>query len=128
MQAFEEEMLKSIMNRFLNKGLVVAPAADGISGRYLIQPEVTVDGDTVLLDECLGSGFAIIGYDCDPRQHIDSELLELWQGIGTRVLQIASPAGNHDAAGVSDHTGAIGAWLGEGRAVELTAVCASQVA
>jgi 3-(3-hydroxy-phenyl)propionate hydroxylase len=119
MQAFEAEMLKSIMNRSVGEGMVVAPAAEGISGRYLIQPEVTVDGGPVLLDDCLGPGFSIIGYDCDPRAHIDDELITRWQAMGASVLQMASPRGDQAAAAIIDHKDEIGAWMGDRRPVIL---------
>ncbi len=113
LQAFESEMLKSVMHRSVDKGLVVGTAPGEVAGRYLVQPQVSAGGRQVLLDECLGQGFSIVGYDCGPGQYIDEETLAAWQAIGSSVVTIASAAGQAPGAPITDRDNAIGDWLGK---------------
>jgi 3-(3-hydroxy-phenyl)propionate hydroxylase len=115
LQAFESEMIKSVMNRYVDKGLVVGADRSGVTGRYLVQPEVTSGGRSALLDECLGPGFSIVGYDCDPRQCVDAETIAAWQGVGATVVRISSAGGEPHDAPITDVGNAMGEWLGEGR-------------
>lgn len=112
MQNLADEMGASLLLRSVEKGLAVEAGQGTASGRLLIQPEVvSQDGTTVLLDECLGSGFSIVGYDCDPAEVLDGETLEQWQRIGTTVVAIASTAERASNDWVVDRSGELGEWI-----------------
>jgi 3-(3-hydroxy-phenyl)propionate hydroxylase len=78
-------------------------AADDILGRVLPNPWVEVDARGVLLDNLLGTGFALVAIE--PAQPSPSGLQHpLWKRLGARVVHLTrhepGPAG---AARVSDH-------------------------
>lgn len=112
MQGLEDEMFSSLLMRSVEKGLAVDGNTACAAGRLMVQPEVVAqDGATVLLDECLGSTFSIIGYACDPTQVLDKQTLALWTELGATVVAIAA-TGDHAAKGwLIDKSGALGQWI-----------------
>jgi 3-(3-hydroxy-phenyl)propionate hydroxylase len=68
---------------------------------------------SVLLDECLGSGFSIVGYDCEPRQYLEEQTITAWQGIGASVVRIASAQTEPDGPCITDPDNTIGDWTGK---------------
>ncbi|MEL7939976.1 bifunctional 3-(3-hydroxy-phenyl)propionate/3-hydroxycinnamic acid hydroxylase [Pseudomonas delhiensis] len=73
------------------KGALVAEQGDKASpvGRMFIQPKVRTEaGDTVLLDDVIGSNFAIIAWGSDPLWGLSSAQLEAWRALGTRFIQV----------------------------------------
>jgi 3-(3-hydroxy-phenyl)propionate hydroxylase len=58
-------------------------------GRMFIQPDVEVSrGTSVKLDEVLGPGFAVIGFECDPAQHLDESGTAALRELGAAVLRV----------------------------------------
>lgn len=86
------EMRFKPMPRYGRGGLVVprpgAPAHDAV-GRMFIQPDVeTAVGRREKLDEVLGSGFALVGWQCDPQALLEPAALRLWQSLGARFVRV----------------------------------------
>jgi 3-(3-hydroxy-phenyl)propionate hydroxylase len=57
-------------------------------GRMFIQPDVELDGRCVKLDEVLGTGFAVLGFDCDPVRDLDDQTLGWLDGLGASVVRV----------------------------------------
>jgi 3-(3-hydroxy-phenyl)propionate hydroxylase len=112
MQALEDDMFKPILERSVNKGVVVDGGAGTVAGRLLIQPVLqTPTGEAVLLDGYLGSGFAIIGYGCDPGETLGSTALQAWQALGVELVSIGR-AGTASDRHLVDQQGDFASWLG----------------
>ena len=95
-------IFKAMLDRYFTEGAALDLGTDPVAGRMLTQPEVVgVDGNTQLLDEFLGRGFALIGVDCDPAVELDNAVLAPWRKLGARVV----------ALGVHETLGAHGSWL-----------------
>ena len=77
-------------------------------GSYLPQPEVKDDaGRNVLVDEILGSSFAVIGLDRDPSPHFDA----LSDALSIRCLTFGQSAAG--ATMLTDPTGTLQRWFAE---------------
>lgn len=112
MQALEDEMFSAILNRSVDQGAVVDAGAGSIAGRLLIQPVLqNGSGGDVLLDDCLGSGFAIVGYECDPRKLLTGDVQQQWRSLGAELVSIGR-AGSAAGMDLEDQTGELAAWLG----------------
>jgi 3-(3-hydroxy-phenyl)propionate hydroxylase len=62
---------------------------DSPVGRMFIQPKVLTEaGKDVLLDEVIGSNFAIIAWGCDPTWGLRAEQVAFWRNLGTRFIQV----------------------------------------
>ena len=73
-------------------------------GRMFIQPDVELDGRCVKLDEVLGAGFSVLGFECDPVSDLDQQGLEWLAGLGASVVRVVeSRAGER-------HLRATGRW------------------
>jgi 3-(3-hydroxy-phenyl)propionate hydroxylase len=73
----------------------------GAEGTLMPQPSVRgVDGRRHLLDELIGTGFALIGAGVDPRRTLDSEARSLWQSLGARFVSVYPFGGRPNGAGV----------------------------
>ena len=72
------------------RGLVVLPsqmAPDSAVGRMLIQPDVEVaPAQREKLDTVLGTGFALLGWRCDPQQSMHAETIAAWRRLGARFI------------------------------------------
>ncbi len=113
-QALEDEMFNAILDRSVKGGLVVD--AGSVAGRLLRQPVMqTQSGDDVLLDEWLGSGFAIIGYNCDPGDVLSPGILQQWLAFGTRLVVISTTPVASREPGLVDQHGELHRWLGSDR-------------
>jgi len=112
-KALEEEMFKSILARSVDKGLIVDPGQDSVAGRLLIQPELkTSNGKPILLDECLGSGFSIIGYNCDPAEMLDKQLLKNWTDLGAKIVPVGIAEFCSGEQWLQDENRELGDWIG----------------
>jgi 3-(3-hydroxy-phenyl)propionate hydroxylase len=111
-KALENEMFSSIMARSVDSGLIVAAGEGTVAGKLLIQPELVAgDGRAMLLDDALGAGFSILGYNCDPAQVLDKALLSRWLDIGARPVAVYA-TGQADSHCLLDGSGELGEWLG----------------
>jgi 2-polyprenyl-6-methoxyphenol hydroxylase-like FAD-dependent oxidoreductase/pimeloyl-ACP methyl ester carboxylesterase len=88
------------------------------AGTLFIQPNVVAGGETVLLDDVLGHGFAAIGMGRDPRWLADTAP-ELWEAAATRFVRVV-PAGNEppepDGTTIVDVDGKLESWFRRRRA------------
>jgi 3-(3-hydroxy-phenyl)propionate hydroxylase len=58
-------------------------------GRMFIQPDVeTGTGTCVRLDEVLGPGFAVVGFECDPAGHLDAAGTAALGALDAAVLRV----------------------------------------
>jgi 3-(3-hydroxy-phenyl)propionate hydroxylase len=57
-------------------------------GRMFIQPDVEVDGRTVKLDDILGLGFVLLGFECDPAEQLDEAATRALEQLGARVVRV----------------------------------------
>jgi 3-(3-hydroxy-phenyl)propionate hydroxylase len=65
----------------------------GLEGEQLPQPQlVDRESRTVLMDEALGEGYALVGYGVDPRQSLSADDLQQLAALNTRYLTLY-PAG-----------------------------------
>ncbi|MEH6516355.1 MAG: bifunctional 3-(3-hydroxy-phenyl)propionate/3-hydroxycinnamic acid hydroxylase [Halioglobus sp.] len=91
MQEFLDELRKSRRVREIDSGAVVSQKKHPINGRYVLQPQVEIPGQpSALLDHFLGSGFTLLGYDCDPKNILSAEMMELMTNLDTTFFQLAA--------------------------------------
>jgi 3-(3-hydroxy-phenyl)propionate hydroxylase len=89
-------------------------------GRLFIQPKVLTEaGETLLLDDVIGSNFAVIAWGNDPLWGLSREQVEAWRALGTRFIQVLPEvqlkAGREVPEGVirvGDSTGRLKEWFG----------------
>jgi 3-(3-hydroxy-phenyl)propionate hydroxylase len=63
-------------------------------GRMFTQPAVeNADGDRILLDEALGSSFALLGLHADPAAGLSGDATAWWRSLGARSVQVLAPRG-----------------------------------
>jgi 3-(3-hydroxy-phenyl)propionate hydroxylase len=63
-------------------------------GRMFTQPAVeNADGDRILLDEALGSSFALLGLHVDPAEGLSADAAAWWRSLGARSVQVLAPRG-----------------------------------
>jgi 3-(3-hydroxy-phenyl)propionate hydroxylase len=108
--AMEDEMFNAILDRSVDKGLVVD--AGSVAGRLLLQPVLkTPNGDDVLLDDYLGNGFSIIGYGCEPKDVLSPDVLQPWLALDTRLVSISGAGDSSQDPMLTDDRGEFGGWL-----------------
>ena len=100
----------------LNKSTLVNWSAGGRVGEMLEQPMVSTRTGEVLLDDVLGTGFAAVGIDCDPRSELSPGDLDTLAQLGARLVSVGSRAGRENAP-VRDRDGELSAWVGVSPAV-----------
>lgn len=89
-------------------------------GRMFIQPKVLTEaGKEVLLDEVIGSNFAIIAWGCDPTWGLSAEQIALWRNLGTCFIQVlpdvqlkAEREVGEGVIRIGDSSGRLKAWFG----------------
>jgi 3-(3-hydroxy-phenyl)propionate hydroxylase len=89
------------------------------TGTLFIQPRVdTRDKQNLLLDDVLGTGFAILCWSNNPRALLGDESFERWKTLGARFVAVRPmtqlPWPGHDDPDVvivGDRTGALKAWF-----------------
>jgi 3-(3-hydroxy-phenyl)propionate hydroxylase len=57
-------------------------------GRMFVQPDVEVDGRLAKLDDVLGLGFALVGFECDPAAGLDEASAEALRGLDAKVVRV----------------------------------------
>jgi 3-(3-hydroxy-phenyl)propionate hydroxylase len=89
MDNFSQDMAQSVLVRAIDKGVVANQQDNAINGQMLPQPQIkTESGETCLLDEKLGKGFSILGYNCDPKTLLTESQLQDWQALGTTLISV----------------------------------------
>jgi 3-(3-hydroxy-phenyl)propionate hydroxylase len=91
-----------------------------LEGTLFPQPHVrTLNGASIFLDEVLGHSFALLGYNVDPRQTLDSDAFSFWEDLATQFVIVVSPDSSFTALCaenvhvVYDVEGAIAKWFGQ---------------
>lgn len=100
-------------------GLLAAkPASKSAVGRMIPQPEVSLpSGERLRLDDALGDGFAVVGFDVDPRSRMTAAQISGWEALGARFLTVCSPrTAPLTDADLMDYDDAASAWARKYRA------------
>ncbi|WP_375737664.1 bifunctional 3-(3-hydroxy-phenyl)propionate/3-hydroxycinnamic acid hydroxylase [Pseudomonas boanensis] len=116
------EMRFKPMPQYRQGALVAASPAlkNSPVGRMFIQPKVlTDDSREVLLDEVIGSRFAIIAWGNDPTWGLSAEQVAFWRDLGTCFIQVLPSAqlkAERDLTDgvirIGDSTGRLKEWFG----------------
>nr|WP_100548305.1 MULTISPECIES: bifunctional 3-(3-hydroxy-phenyl)propionate/3-hydroxycinnamic acid hydroxylase [unclassified Pseudomonas] len=116
------EMRFKPMPQYHQGALVAAgpEVKDSPVGRMFIQPRVVTDsGEEKLLDDVIGSNFAIIAWGVDPTWGLSAEQVAFWRNLGTRFIQVLPEvqlkAGHECPQGVirvGDRGGRLKTWFG----------------
>lgn len=113
MEALEMDMARAVMDRQVDVSLIVANEDFRIPGSLLIQPAVVRNGQRVLLDEVLGTGFALLGINCDPQVLLTPALRAMWDGLGLETASIWGAEASAPGNAWLDEAGAFATWLGD---------------
>src|SRR6201993_2030811 len=84
------------MPRYVHGAVVpYAGASEDVPlGRMFTQPAVeNADGHLVMLDDALGSSFALLGLHVDPSSGLSADAAAWWRSLGTRSVQVLAPCG-----------------------------------
>jgi 3-(3-hydroxy-phenyl)propionate hydroxylase len=89
------------------------------TGTLFVQPRVdTREAQNVLLDDVLGSGFAVLCWSNNPRAFLGEEAFDRWKALGTKFVAARPMTQLHwtghddpDVVVVGDRTGALKAWF-----------------
>ena len=115
------EMRFKPMPRY-DQGAVVhltPPTGTAPAGTLFIQPRVdTRDQQDVLLDDVLGTGFAILSWNNNPRKLLGEEAFALWRNLGATFIAARPSTQLHwtghddpEVVIVGDRTGALKTWF-----------------
>lgn len=77
-------------------------AARGRVGRMIPQPWVEMDGAALRFDDACGPWFAIVGWQTDPRAHLDAAAVAHWRSLGARFVTVTRARGAHAPASDPD--------------------------
>ena len=107
LQAYLDELTRPQSKRAIPEGAVASPEAHPLNGQYVFQPRVRMpDGSEPLLDEILGPGFCILGFECDPAEKLSSEVLANFDRLELRTVAVAGAGGSsrwpYDPSGEMD--------------------------
>lgn len=89
---------------------------DGVAGFMFRQPTVvTQNGTTVLLDEVLGKGFSILGFNLDPTEVMHRDTQAFWHKVGVKIVKVL-PKGQKETfpqafVSIEDHTNVLEKWF-----------------
>ncbi|MER7274646.1 bifunctional 3-(3-hydroxy-phenyl)propionate/3-hydroxycinnamic acid hydroxylase [Dactylosporangium sp. NPDC000244] len=61
-------------------------------GRLFIQPQVQTEDGPALLDDAIGTWFAVLCWNNDPTAILDDDALGIWRGLGARLVAIVPAA------------------------------------
>ena len=89
------------------------------TGTLFVQPRVdTREAQNVLLDDVLGSGFAVLCWSNNPRAFLGEEAFDRWKALGTKFVAARPMTQLHwtghddpDVVVVGDRTGALKSWF-----------------
>lgn len=95
---------------------------DSPAGTLFIQPRVdTRSGTDLLLDEVIGTGFAVLAWNNNPRALLGEEVFARWTALGASFIAVRpstqlhwTPPGQADDPAITivgDRTGALKAWF-----------------
>lgn len=77
----------------------------GVEGTLLPQPQVrTFNGKRVLLDEVLGDGFSLIGFNCNPQNYLNDDSKVFLQKVNASFIALYPFGGRPQGNGVQRHT------------------------
>jgi 3-(3-hydroxy-phenyl)propionate hydroxylase len=94
-------------------------SATSPTGTLFIQPRVdTRDAQNLLLDDVIGSGFAVLSWNNNPRRLLGDVAFARWKALGARFVAVRPITQLHwtghddpDVVVVGDRTGALKSWF-----------------
>ncbi|WP_238010602.1 bifunctional 3-(3-hydroxy-phenyl)propionate/3-hydroxycinnamic acid hydroxylase [Dactylosporangium sp. AC04546] len=86
------EMRFKPMPRYERGAIVPISGAQSPVGRLFIQPQVQTADGTALLDDAIGPWFAVLCWNNDPTAILDDDALEIWRGLGARLVAVVPTA------------------------------------
>ncbi len=99
MDEFTGGLFKALLDRYFLEGFAVGIGEQYLAGRMISQPEVTNrSGQTRLLDDEVGGGFTLLGYNCDPAGAIPAAVLAPLREWGVRVVSVRDDGADGDLA------------------------------
>lgn len=113
------EMRFKPMPRYTEGAVVHAGGETSPTGTLFIQPRVdTRDQQNVLLDDVLGSGFAVLCWSNNPRAVLGDEVFDRWKALGAAFIAARPMTQLHwtghddpDVIIVGDRIGALKSWF-----------------
>src|ERR1700712_1395565 len=101
---------------------VTPPPPTSPVGTLFIQPRVdTREEQNILLDDVLGSWFAVLCWNNNPRELLGADAFDTWKALGARFIAVrpqtqlhwssATSPDDADVIVVGDRTGALKAWF-----------------
>lgn len=88
-EAFIDSIFNALLNRHFLEGSAVGIGQEYLAGRMLSQPLVHNGSDhPVRLDNYLGEGYAIVGFNCDPQVELGEGLSAKWLERGVPLLAL----------------------------------------
>jgi 3-(3-hydroxy-phenyl)propionate hydroxylase len=113
------EMRFKPMPRYKEGAVVHAGEETSPTGTLFIQPRVdTRDQQNVLLDDVLGSGFAVLCWSNNPRAFLGDDVFDRWKALGATFIATRPMTQLHwpghddpDVVIVGDRTGALKSWF-----------------
>jgi 3-(3-hydroxy-phenyl)propionate hydroxylase len=112
LQAMEEEITRSVLDRHADASLVINSEQPSVAGKLLIQPTLSSGTGCKLLDEHLGGGFAILGFNCDPCGLLGEDTVNLWRAWGANIMCVQSTTDELRGSDLLDQNGELSVWLG----------------
>jgi 3-(3-hydroxy-phenyl)propionate hydroxylase len=113
------EMRFKPMPRYKEGAVFHAGEDTSPTGTLFIQPRVdTREEQNVLLDDVLGTGFAVLCWSNNPRAFLGGDAFDRWKALGAKIV-VARPMtqlhwtghDDPDVVIVGDRTGALKAWF-----------------
>jgi 3-(3-hydroxy-phenyl)propionate hydroxylase len=113
------EMRFKPMPRYEQGAVVHSGEANSPTGTLFIQPRVdTRERQNILLDEVLGSGFAVLCWSNNLRAVLGHDVFECWKALGAKFIEARPMTQLHwsghddaDVVVVGDRTGALKSWF-----------------
>ncbi|MBK6740755.1 MAG: bifunctional 3-(3-hydroxy-phenyl)propionate/3-hydroxycinnamic acid hydroxylase [Haliea sp.] len=117
LQAIEDDIARSTLDRRVHASLVIDGEQSAVAGKLLLQPALASGRTRDLLDHHLGDGFAILGFNCDPRAVLREETSRQWDGWGASIVRVHSSTddlrgGDLRGGDLLDDKNELGDWLG----------------
>jgi 3-(3-hydroxy-phenyl)propionate hydroxylase len=112
LQAMEDDIVRSTLERRVHASLVIDSEQSAVAGKLLIQPALPSGNDRHLLDHHLGGGFAILGFNCDPCAVLRDETINQWHAWGASIVRVQSSADTLRGGDLLDDNNELSAWLG----------------
>jgi 3-(3-hydroxy-phenyl)propionate hydroxylase len=110
--AIEDDIARSTLDRRVHESFVIDGEQSAVAGKLLIQPALASGNARDLLDQHLGGGFSILGFNCDPCDVMGEETIKQWDGWGARIVRVHSSTEDLRCGDLLDDKNELSEWLG----------------